>query len=178
MKLGYLIVGAAVLLSSNASASTITKTYNITLEFPNGSPDSSVNQTFTATFDPNSAGPMISGYATSSTLPSFNLPLGLEITKFGTFLGFTLYGTPFGTSVTGFTDDFYTQFLTDLDGNPNGSATSAYSSGGAFFDSTSGRVSIVEAAVPEPATWALMIAGFGLVGGAMRRRRIAKVSYA
>ena len=26
-------------------------------------------------------------------------------------------------------------------------------------------------AVPEPATWGLMIAGFGLVGGAMRRRR-------
>ncbi|MCG2842534.1 PEPxxWA-CTERM sorting domain-containing protein [Sandaracinobacter sp. RS1-74] len=27
--------------------------------------------------------------------------------------------------------------------------------------------------VPEPATWAMMIAGFGLVGGAMRRRRTA-----
>jgi hypothetical protein len=27
--------------------------------------------------------------------------------------------------------------------------------------------------VPEPATWAMMIAGFGLVGGAMRRRRVA-----
>lgn len=26
-------------------------------------------------------------------------------------------------------------------------------------------------AVPEPATWAMLIAGFGLVGGAMRRRR-------
>lgn len=29
----------------------------------------------------------------------------------------------------------------------------------------------VAIAVPEPATWAMMIAGFGLVGGAMRRRR-------
>ena len=27
------------------------------------------------------------------------------------------------------------------------------------------------AAVPEPASWALMIAGFGLVGAAARRRR-------
>ncbi len=32
-------------------------------------------------------------------------------------------------------------------------------------------------AVPEPAAWAMMIAGFGLVGGAMRRR-VTKVSFA
>ena len=32
-------------------------------------------------------------------------------------------------------------------------------------------------AVPEPATWAMMIAGFGLVGGAMRRRS-TKVAFA
>ncbi|MFN3371119.1 MAG: PEPxxWA-CTERM sorting domain-containing protein [Sphingomonadaceae bacterium] len=31
------------------------------------------------------------------------------------------------------------------------------------------------AAIPEPATWAMLIAGFGLVGGALRRRRLAAV---
>ena len=31
-------------------------------------------------------------------------------------------------------------------------------------------------AIPEPATWAMMIAGFGLVGGMMRRRGVATVS--
>lgn len=31
------------------------------------------------------------------------------------------------------------------------------------------------AAVPEPATWALMISGFGLAGMALRRRRAATV---
>jgi hypothetical protein len=36
---------------------------------------------------------------------------------------------------------------------------------------------LFEAGVPEPATWAMMIAGFGLVGGAMRRKRTI-VSYA
>lgn len=35
----------------------------------------------------------------------------------------------------------------------------------------------LNAAVPEPASWAMMIAGFGLVGGAARRR-VAKVTYA
>ncbi len=34
-------------------------------------------------------------------------------------------------------------------------------------------------AVPEPATWAMMILGFGLVGGAMRRRRVtAAINFA
>ena len=36
----------------------------------------------------------------------------------------------------------------------------------------------VSAAVPEPATWALLIAGFGLIGGAMRSRKRATVTYA
>lgn len=33
-------------------------------------------------------------------------------------------------------------------------------------------------AVPEPATWGMMITGFGLIGCAMRRRRKATVTYA
>lgn len=42
------------------------------------------------------------------------------------------------------------------------------SSGGCCFGPALDNVSI--AAVPEPATWALFILGFGLVGGALRRR--------
>lgn len=30
---------------------------------------------------------------------------------------------------------------------------------------------VVPGAVPEPATWAMMIVGFGMVGGVLRRRR-------
>ncbi|SNS40706.1 PEP-CTERM protein-sorting domain-containing protein [Sphingomonas laterariae] len=40
------------------------------------------------------------------------------------------------------------------------------------------RNGVVAPAVPEPATWAMMIAGFGLVGGAMRRRPRVNVSFA
>jgi hypothetical protein len=35
----------------------------------------------------------------------------------------------------------------------------------------SNAVLYTTAPIPEPATWAMMIAGFGLIGGAMRRRR-------
>lgn len=40
------------------------------------------------------------------------------------------------------------------------------------------RSAISSAAVPEPATWALMLAGFGIVGRAMRRRPKVRVSFA
>jgi hypothetical protein len=33
----------------------------------------------------------------------------------------------------------------------------------------------ITTAVPEPATWAMMILGFGLVGGAMRRPKTLTV---
>lgn len=37
----------------------------------------------------------------------------------------------------------------------------------------------VTSGVPEPATWAMMIAGFGMIGGTMRRRKVtARVRYA
>ena len=42
--------------------------------------------------------------------------------------------------------------------------------GGLGYDDFTFTVGGVAGAVPEPASWAMMIAGFGLVGGAMRRR--------
>lgn len=42
-----------------------------------------------------------------------------------------------------------------------------------------GNFNLVEAAVPEPATWAIMVLGFGLLGATMRRRAGAvRVHYA
>jgi PEP-CTERM motif len=47
-----------------------------------------------------------------------------------------------------------------------------------YFVSTTGFVSDLQP-IPEPATWALMIAGFGVVGAGMRRRRgSVRVTYA
>ncbi|QXQ06298.1 PEPxxWA-CTERM sorting domain-containing protein [Sphingosinicellaceae bacterium] len=44
------------------------------------------------------------------------------------------------------------------------------SDGGSIAGGWSLNFTTVAGAVPEPATWALMLGGFGLVGGAMRRR--------
>ena len=41
-----------------------------------------------------------------------------------------------------------------------------------------GNAGGVTSAVPEPASWAMMIGGFGAVGGALRRRRRLTVAYA
>ena len=44
-----------------------------------------------------------------------------------------------------------------------------------FTTNVDGVLDNVTAAVPEPATWAMMIAGFGLAGAALRRRRVSVV---
>lgn len=54
---------------------------------------------------------------------------------------------------------------------------SAYCTGCLGFWQTYDGVQIanVQASVPEPATWAMMIAGFGLAGAVLRRRRDTRV---
>lgn len=56
--------------------------------------------------------------------------------------------------------------LTNLAGN-SGALANFTASNFAFFN-----------AVPEPATWAMMTGGFGLIGAAARRRQLASITYA
>lgn len=84
-------------------------------------------------------------------------------------------------------NDFNFLFQVDGGGNTLGTGTSSYTdSSGKMFQATSTIVTaladpILPSAVPEPASWAMMIFGFGMVGGTMRRRKSAvatRVSYA
>lgn len=45
-----------------------------------------------------------------------------------------------------------------------------------FLNAGIDNVSLTSGAVPEPATWALMLGGFGLAGVALRRRRVAALA--
>jgi hypothetical protein len=53
---------------------------------------------------------------------------------------------------------------------------SGYYDLGNYGANITARFELVGAAVPEPATWAMMIAGFGMAGAAVRRRRFAGVA--
>lgn len=100
----------------------------------------------------------------------------------GQLLNIRDYGALF--SLLGFAyggDGFSTFALPDLRGRTVIGAGSAYQVGG-VYGTTSVRltednvpshyhlVNVEVAGVPEPATWATMIAGFGLIGGGLRRQ--------
>ena len=110
---------------------------------------------------------------------TFSVPAGttngfVGSIAFGAMLDVTitsvlLDSTPF-TQVSSGTLDFFQLDPTAISAGPhtlfvNGSYTGT--SGGSY----AGTLNYVVGAVPEPATWALMIGGFGLVGGTMRRRK-------
>lgn len=61
----------------------------------------------------------------------------------------------------------------ELSGGSNGSFSIGGNGLGSNYYFNTSTVSMQVAAVPEPASWAMLIAGFGLVGAAARRRRAA-----
>jgi hypothetical protein len=59
-----------------------------------------------------------------------------------------------------------------IDGESIASVSFTVDNGGTFEEFRQLRLDVVGAQpVPEPASWALMLGGFGLIGGALRRRR-------
>ena len=71
-------------------------------------------------------------------------------------------------------------YLTSLVFNSNGIPAKDIVIDRVFAIRTNDRPDVIipdsPSAVPEPSTWAMLIAGFGLVGAANRRRRIAIVA--
>lgn len=81
------------------------------------------------------------------------------------------FSAPFGSLVGRYADGTYQLFGANFNGAAAGSGALELF----YWDSNSvdnsGEIAFSLAAVPEPTTWAMMILGFGVIGGAMRRRR-------
>jgi hypothetical protein len=87
---------------------------------------------------------------------------------------FTLVGGPAFSSIALVSDSFVPGLTWTLN---SGTITINWAGTGSPNDFTA-VFDVGVNAVPEPASWALMIGGFGLVGAAMRRRTSAKVAFA
>ena len=69
----------------------------------------------------------------------------------------------------------WTQFTGQFTANATSTALSIYTDINALSGNDYWLDAISVAAVPEPAMWGMMIAGFGMAGAAMRRRRQTKI---
>jgi hypothetical protein len=178
-----LVAAALSSFGAGASAATITRTYHVeATDFFNllggsqSAPTDPVVLDFTVTFDPSSSVAASSAGLTVNALNvagasefAYNAPddmitIGSEIYDSGqqSGEGFGNSGSDYGLFLGGATSATpFAEIFEYGDANDN------------FFASTSLSVTaspIVTAAVPEPASWALTLAGFGAVGAAMRRR--------
>lgn len=141
------------------------------LYFPSASPTMNVAAGFTNGFSftyssPFSSGTFVSIYSgvngTGSLLASATLPLTSSGTCDAAISGGAAY-CPFEAYSVGFT----------------GTAQSVVFGGTAnqqVFDDFTFGSTVVGGAVPEPATWAMMLLGFGTIGGALRRRSKVKTT--
>jgi hypothetical protein len=179
--------GALSIAASQASAATYIIT-GVGSGSLNGTAFSNKSFTFTLVGSPSSGtsvDPLTSAKVTIAGFAETTFQIATRLRESGTFLYLSRGSNG--------SDLFGMQFLSPLNltaANPGSQALSAFTSSFTGVDTSLGALtftsidqvtftSTLAAPVPEPATWAMMIAGFGLVGAAMRRRpaRVA-VAYA
>lgn len=156
-----------------ASASLITRTFDIEASnfAPAGAPVDPVSLIFSATFDPTmDTAATISGLS----VQSFNLPYSSEF-EYNAADDILTIGTSVGSDTQ--TPEYY-NVIPNSYGSFIGGASTAnpFSFGlgyevadGTYYSAAQYSVSSSASAVPETATWAMMIIGIGAIGGMMRR---------
>ncbi|WP_108812612.1 PEPxxWA-CTERM sorting domain-containing protein [Sphingorhabdus sp. Alg231-15] len=185
MKKYLLAAAAAACLSvpSVASAAIITETLGITgsdyqLSFgdPSASPVDPTSIIFSVTFD-NSAD--ISGTTTGLNILSATLPYAAQFAYSSGSDTLTL-ATNANPNSCGNPAESFCIFINSFSTAPNASFVQQSTASGGYWRANT----VATSAVPEPATWAFMILGFGAMGGTLRsngrrqRKANVKVSYA
>lgn len=190
------LAALAVGMASSAMAATITYTLTGTASARIG--NTSENGAFVATGigDTSNLGFPFSPNTPTVTLSSFTVAFGSNVY---TATGAMRFFDNQGNGISGFNDilaadvlDFQSAAFTSYNAISNigplpvaftFTNTIATTAGALNFTSNPSNlvfsaVTGAVQAVPEPATWAMMLAGFGIVGGAMRRRQRVTVTYA
>ena len=175
----------ATTLAGSADAAVFTKTYIAKTKYDTNyfgnvfAPYTDVTQIFTIRFDSNDGTTpvAISDYSSNTPDVFSNAPGYVNFRVDGDIVYFTL---SYGNSNTG---TYRANFSTDILGASPADFKVSYSvkGGSSFFTSKSSSVVATSTAivtdtagaVPEPATWAMMMLGFGSMGYAMRRRKSA-----
>lgn len=165
-----ILLAAALLAASPAAAQLQRRTFEAVATFTDGQV-SPVRLQFGLTFDPaatNLTERPVDYFRSSLADPAFGGPVGFFNDRDAVVLGGVLNGVD---SFDSGTNDFFLSFFLDP---ANGGALLDYVNATAPSDRYTFDVQVRQlsaTAVPEPAGWAMAIAGFGLVGAAMRRRR-------
>lgn len=185
-----------VFIGESFGASTTGNLTNLQFTLLGGSTLTSVqaivyalNGPLTTTFTPGAEIWRSAAVAGTSGLLNFN-PTGVQLTAGQNYAAFlsTYYTTGTGQASVSSCNPFGGGACAISNANPNlGRAIIGNALGASLNELTFAQVvngsqdltfSATISAVPEPASWALMILGFGFVGGAMRRRSRMSVTYA
>lgn len=189
-------IAAAMLAAAPAAAVVITRDYVLTANFIQATaPVKLLTLGFTLTFDPELSYPVdtpVLNYTSSSALPQFNqLPIVFKSTYYpGFWNAMQIGGGAFGSDYLEGADDFFISLSLDAQGAqvPGRDVNIEYNGvAGVRFTYNTRLTALVVSTpgaggtnpppvvgvggVPEPATWAMMLIGFGAVGVATRQRR-------
>ncbi|WP_083500197.1 PEPxxWA-CTERM sorting domain-containing protein [Sphingomonas endophytica] len=170
-QLSTMASAAALMLSAPANAALIERSFVVTGFYSSG-PLSTLNIAINISFD-NSKDieSTRNGFSVISDLPDHDLKYAYRSLNDLLLIGTNV--SPAAAEVSSAKNDLAFLIFGASTASARPSSISYSTSSGKIYNS--GSVKLVStdltSAVPEPATWAMMILGFGMVGAAARRRR-------